>query len=60
MVNVTFKVEDCFKMVVHALVINIDYYIAFGTLNGYIRDEDGNKIILDGLTGMGEDKSMFF
>lgn len=60
MVNVEFKIEDCFAMVVHAVVIKIDYYIAFGRLSGYIRDEDGKKIPLDGLTAMGEDKTMLF
>ena len=28
------------------------------TLEGYIRDEDGNKYVLDGMMGMGEDKTL--
>ena len=60
MVNLTFTVKDIFKMEVHALVVKIEYYITFGELSGYLRDEDGNKISLDGLMGMGEDKTMLF
>ena len=30
----------------------------FGELEGYLRDEDGKKDILDGMMGMGEDKSL--
>ena len=58
MVNLKFKVYGLNPMVVHALVVNIDYYITFGELEGYIRDEDGNKYDLTGMLGMGEDKSL--
>lgn len=60
MVDITFKVDGINAMITHALVVMIDYYITFGTLEGYIMDEDGNKYILDGSIGMGEDKSMLF
>lgn len=58
MVNLKFKVRGINPMVVHALVVNIDYYVAWGELEGYIRDEDGKKYILDGMMGMGEDKTL--
>lgn len=58
MVNIKFKVYGINAMLLHALLVNIDYYIAFGELEGYIRDEDGNKYILDGMMGMGEDKTL--
>jgi hypothetical protein len=58
MVNLTFHVTAMNPMIMHAVVVNIDYYIAYGTLEGYLRDEDGNKIILDGMMGMGEDKTL--
>ena len=58
MVNIKFKVCDLNAMIMHALVVNIDYYISFGELEGYVRDEDGNKYILDGMMGMGEDKTL--
>ena len=44
--------------VTYAVVVNIDYYVAWGELEGYIRDEDGKKYILDGMLGMGEDKTL--
>lgn len=58
MVNLRFHVYGISPMVVHALVVNIDYYVAFGVLEGYVRDEDGNKYVLDGMMGMGEDKTL--
>ncbi len=58
MVNVKFKVYGRFQMLTHAVVVNIDYFVTFGELEGYVRDEDGNKYVLDGLMGMGEDKTL--
>jgi len=58
MVNLKFKVYGINPMVMHALIVNIDYFVAWGELEGYIRDEDGNKYILDGMMGMGEDKTL--
>ena len=58
MVNLTFKVTDLSQMVMHALVVNIDYYIAYGVLNGYVRREDGTKYLIENMQAMGEDKTM--
>lgn len=59
MVNVTFHVYDIFRMVTHAKpLVNIEYFVAFGELEGYVRDESGKKYILDGMLGMGEDKTL--
>lgn len=59
MVNVTFHVYDLFGMVVHAQpLFNIEYFITFGELEGYVRDEAGKKYILDGMLGIGEDKTL--
>lgn len=58
MVNLKFKVCNMNPMIMHALVVNIDYYVAYGELEGYIRDEDGKKYVLDGMLGMGEDKTL--
>lgn len=58
MVNICFDVYGINPMIMHAAVVNIDYYVAFGVLSGYVRDEDGNKYILDGMMGMGEDKTL--
>jgi len=60
MVNIKFKVYDMNAMIIHALVVKVDYYIAFGELEGYVRDEDGHRYILDGMMGMGEDKTLLF
>lgn len=59
MVNITFTVHDIYRMITHAKpFVNIEYFVAFGELKGYIRDEDGKKYILDGMLGMGEDKTL--
>ncbi|MBR5987765.1 MAG: DUF2804 family protein, partial [Clostridia bacterium] len=58
MVNLKFKVRGMNPMILHALIVNIDYYVVWGELEGYIRDEDGKKYVLDGMMGMGEDKTM--
>lgn len=60
MVNIKFKVHGLNAMITHALVVAVDYYIAFGELEGYVRDEKGQKYLLDGMMGMGEDKTMLF
>lgn len=61
MVNIKFKIYGISPMIVHAVgIVMIDYYVLFGELEGYIRNEDGTKYILDGMLGMGEDKSMKF
>ncbi len=58
MVSVRFLVDAQHAMILHTGIVNIDYYIAFGHLEGYVRDEDGNAYVLDGMMGMGEDKTL--
>lgn len=60
MVDITFDIGDEFLMKVTTGIINIDYHITFGSLKGYVCDPDGNKYILDGMTGIGEDKTLKF
>lgn len=60
MVDVTFDIGDEFLMKVTTGIINIDYHITFGELKGYVCDPDGNKYILNGMAGIGEDKSLLF
>ena len=61
MVKITFDVaDDKYHMAVHAGIIDINYYVVFGEIKGYIRDTEGNKYVLDGMMGMGEDKSLRF
>lgn len=60
MVDIIFDIGDRFLMRVPAGVIDINYHITFGDLSGYVCDPDGNKYILDGMYGIGEDKSVRF
>lgn len=60
MVDLKFDIGDEFLMKLTTGVINIDYHITFGSLSGYVCDPDGNKYDLDGMVGIGEDKSLKF
>lgn len=60
MVDVTFDIGDEFIMKVTTGIINIDYHITFGELKGFVCDPDGNKYVLDGMAGIGEDKTLLF
>lgn len=60
MVNIIFDIGDRFIMRIPCKVIDINYHITFGELKGYVCDEDGNKYILDGMSAIGEDKSLHF
>lgn len=60
MVDLTFDIGDEFLMKLTTGIINIDYHITFGELSGYVCDPDGNKYTLDGMVGIGEDKSLLF
>lgn len=57
MVDLTFDIGDRNITKFNLGVIAMNYHITFGELSGYICDEDGNKYCLDGMTGIGEDKS---
>lgn len=60
MVRVDFHVKAVHGTVAHAGLIKIDYYVVFGELTGYVRGGNGQQIILDGMPGIGEDKTMLF
>ncbi|MGN0448451.1 MAG: DUF2804 family protein [Acutalibacteraceae bacterium] len=60
MVDITFDIDDRYIMRMPYLIVDANYHITFGKLSGYICDEDGNKYILDGMTGIGEDKTIRF
>ncbi len=60
MVDVTFDISDEFLMKMKTGILNTDYHITFGELKGYVCDPDGNKYILDGMPGIGEDKTVVF
>ncbi len=58
MVDVYFDIGDRHAMEMHLGIIDENYHITFGELRGYVCDEDGNKYVLDGMCGIGEDKSL--
>ena len=58
MVDLYYEIGDKHVMEMHLGIIDEDYTITFGELRGFICDEDGNKYILDGMTAIGEDKSL--
>ena len=60
MVDLFFDIGDEFLMKLTTGIINIDYHITFGSLSGFVCDPDGNKYDLDGMVGIGEDKSLLF
>ena len=57
MVNVKFKVYGIIPIVFDYCLFKLDYYITFGVLEGYLRDETGKKYNLEGTIGLGEDKT---
>ena len=56
-VDVTFKLNKTFYMPIHLLVAECYYALPFGTVSGYLTDPDGKKYYVDGLLGIGEDKT---
>lgn len=60
MVDLKFDIGDEFLMRVAAGIIDINYHITFGELSGYVCDPDGKQYSLDGMVGIGEDKSLVF
>ena len=58
MVNVKFKVYGIIPVVFDYCIFKLDYYITFWELEGYLRDEEGKIYILDGMMGLGEDKTL--
>lgn len=58
MVDLTYTVEATSAMITHAVVVNIDYFITFGKVNGFILDENGNKYEFKDTEAIGEDKTL--
>lgn len=56
-VDIRFEIEDTFSMPIHALVIRLDYDLPFGKIYGFVKDTNGKKYVVDGMTGIGEDKT---
>lgn len=60
MVNLTCTIQGVEKTDMNVGFICIHYYITFGTLHGYVRDEKGHKYDMEGLNFIGEDKTVKF
>jgi len=56
-VDVRFDIQDESNIIIKAGVISVDYALTFGKIYGYIKDHDGKKYIVDGMDGIGEDKT---
>jgi len=54
-VDITFFVDDSYVFRKMFFGSGANYIAPFGKVMGYVTDSDGNKIILDGMTSMGED-----
>ena len=55
--EVFFDMRKDFKMMLHLLVVDISYRLPYGTVKGYVTDTNGKKYVVDGMTGIGEDKT---
>lgn len=53
-VDVTYKINKVFYMPIPVLCY---YALPYGTISGYVSDPSGKKYFVDGMTGIGEDKS---
>lgn len=53
-VDVTYKISKVFYMPIPLLCY---YALPYGTISGYVSDPNGKKYFVDGMTGIGEDKS---
>lgn len=60
MVNLTFTFNKAERIYKNYLLIKVDYYMGFGKVSGYIRDEDGNLYNLDNKDAITEDKTVLF
>ena len=58
MVNVKYKVFGIIPIVFDYCLFKLDYYITFGILEGYLRDETGKKYNFEDMMGLGEDKTL--
>ncbi len=56
-VDITFKIKKVFYMPIHALVIDCYYALPFGYISGYVTDTNGKRYTVDGMLGIGEDKT---
>lgn len=56
-VNITFEIQNTYVMTPNVGVAKVEYYLPFGVVSGYVRDDDDMKYELSGLIGIAEDKT---
>lgn len=56
-VDIRFEIARTFKMPVNLGLIKIKYDLPFGKVYGYVKDIEGKTYVVDGMTGIGEDKT---
>lgn len=57
LVDITFKINKVFYNPIHALIIDCYYALPYGYISGYVTDTNGKKYVVDGMLGIGEDKT---
>lgn len=56
-VNIRFEIDATFFMLMHFLVVDVYYALPFGKIYGTLKDPDGKIYVVDGMFGIGEDKT---
>lgn len=56
-VDIKFVIEDTFQIVANAGIILMKYYLPFGKIYGKLVDISGKEYVVDGMMGIGEDKT---
>lgn len=56
-VDLRFEIDATFLMQIRLLVASVYYALPFGKIYGYVVDTKGRKYVVDGMYGIGEDKT---
>lgn len=56
-VDLRYEIDNVFYMPMHFLVVDVYYALPFGRIYGYVTDINGKKYVVDGMLGIGEDKT---
>ena len=54
LVDITFKIDNVFYM---PIPVAVYYALPYGKIYGYVTDTNGKKYTVDGMVGIGEDKT---
>ncbi|MFI3229336.1 MAG: DUF2804 family protein [Bacillota bacterium] len=57
MVDIKFEISDVFYLPIHAIVIDAYYALPYGKIYGYVKNEEGKVFNVDGMLGIGENKT---